>query len=124
MSASEPPGPEELADEFPISAMEAQLIADSMTPFQDLTGVGSSFGSAMENAPGPGPKFVGSTLKIISMQVDLASQSVETFARAIDFYVTAQGGALEEAFPPPDVLADQLAGDTQPLFEAVGREAP
>ncbi len=108
MSASPPPTPDELAERFPISAMEAQAIADAMTPLQNFTNVGSSVGNTLEDVPGPGPKLVGAILRDISTQVNLASQSFETIARAIDFYATAQGGAFEELFPPPQELAAQL----------------
>lgn len=117
MSASpgDGPGAAELADRFPISPMEAQMIADAMTPIQDLTGVGSSVGSVMESAPGAGPPFVGSVLKTVSVQVNLASQSAETLARAIDFYVTSQTGSAEELFPPPAQMAEQIRQDAEPL---------
>lgn len=110
-----PPTPDELAARFPISATEAQIIADAMSPLQDLTGIGSSVGDAMENAPGAGPPFVGSVLKTIALQVNLASQSAETIARAIDFYLTAQGEAAEELFPPPEVIAEQLEENARVL---------
>lgn len=113
MGASEPPTPDELANEFPITADEAQLIADAMSPLQDIASAGGSVGSAFENAPGVGPQLAGSALNTLATQVDLVSNSAETVARAIDFYVTAQGGAMEELFPPPDQIAAQLDQDAQ-----------
>lgn len=112
---STPPGADDIADQFALTAAEAQIITDAMTPLQDLTSVGDSVGVAMENLPGSGPPFVGSALQSISMQADLAAQSAETFARAIDFYVSAQGGAMEELFPPPDQIATELERNAEPL---------
>jgi hypothetical protein len=117
-----PPTPEEMAAQFPIRPEEAQAIADAMTPLQDLTGVGDSFGGALQNVPGPGPKLVGSVLKNISIQVNLASQSAEAVAHAIDFYVQSQAGALEDLFPPPDVMAQQFEGDVESFGTAFRRE--
>lgn len=121
MSASGPPTPEELALELGISPMEAQQIADAMTPLQDLTGVGSSVGSALTNTPGAGPRLVGTLLQNIAHQVNLASTSVETVARAMEFYIEAQGESLEALFPPPGELATQAGEDAQPLIEAIDR---
>lgn len=121
MSAAGPPSPEELAMELGITPMEAQRIADAMTPLQDLTGVGSSVGSALSNTPGAGPRLVGTLMENISQQVDLASTSVETLARAMEFYIEAQGESLEALFPPPGELAAQAGEDAQPLIEAIDR---
>lgn len=118
MSAQEPPTPEEMAAELPITAEEAESIADAMTPLQNLTDVGSSAGNVMEDLPGPGPKLAGTVLRNVSTQVNLASQSAELVARSIDFYVTAQGGAIEDLFPPPAALAMQLEQDFQTVSEA------
>lgn len=115
MSANEPPTPDDVAANTPISAAEAQMIADAMTPVQDIAGVGSSFGSAFENAPGVGPQLVGSVLQTIALQVDLASNSAEAVARGIDFYITAQTGTMEELFPPPEQLAEQLRDEAMLL---------
>lgn len=101
-----------MAEQFPISATEAQLISDAMTPIQNLTGVGSSVGNALEDVPGAGPALVGSVLQNVATQVELASQSAEMVANIIDFYVKAQGGAVEELFPPPDVLAKDIRQQT------------
>lgn len=117
MSASEPPGPDELADRFPITAVEAQAIADAMSPVQDIASAGASIGAAFENAPGAGPKLVGTVLQNVATHVDLVSNNAETVARAIDFYVTAQGGAVEDLFPPPDRIAQQLEDDAAPLVD-------
>jgi len=111
MSTNEPPSAGDLSDRFPITALEAQAIADAMAPVQDIASASASVGSAFENAPGAGPPLVGAVLTTISQQVDMVSQSAEVIARAIDFYITAQGGQMEELFPPPDVLAEQLRGD-------------
>lgn len=109
-----------MADEFPLTAEEAQLIADAMTPLQNFTDIGSSVGNTLEEMPGSGNRLVGSVLRNISTQVNLASQSVEVLARAIDFYVTAQAGALEDLFPPPDVLAAELEQTSEPVFDLIG----
>jgi hypothetical protein len=110
---STPPTAADLEQRFPLSAVEAQAIADAMTPLQNLTGVGGSFGNAMEDLPGPGPKLAGTVLRTVSTQVNLASQSAEVVARAIDFYVTAQGGAVEDLFPPPQEMVTQLERDVE-----------
>jgi hypothetical protein len=115
MSAGQPPSPDELADQFPITPDEAQSIADAMSPLQDLAGAGGSFGSALENAPGAGPQLVGTILQNIAAQVNLASNSAEAAARAIDFYVTAQSSAFDELFPPPNQIAAQLEQDAEAL---------
>jgi hypothetical protein len=123
MSAS-PPTPEDLQRRFPITSAEAQAIADAMSPLQNITGVGDSFGGALEDLPGAGPKLAGTVLRNISTQVNLASQSAETLARAIDFYVTAQGGAMEDLFPPPDQIAAQLEQDVETFGDLFRNEPP
>ena len=115
MSANEAPTPDELADEFPIAPEEAQAIADAMSPLQRIAGAGGSFGGALEDVPGAGPQLVGTVLQNISAQVNLASNSAEAAARAIDFYVAAQSGAMEELFPPPQQIAEQLERDAETL---------
>jgi hypothetical protein len=121
MPPSGPPTPDELQQQFPISPEEAQAIATAMTPLQDITGVGSSLGSAMEGLPGTGPAFAGTVLQTIAAQVNLTSQSAEAVARALQFYVQAQEESFEAAFPPPDVIAEQLQRTVEPLAEGVGQ---
>lgn len=111
---------EEIANGLPITPEEAQIIADSLRPVQDLTGVGSSIGSAMEQAPGSGPKLLGAFLQHGAAQAQLMSVSVETIARAISFYIDAQTQTAEELFPPPEVLAKQIKGDIEPVGEFAG----
>lgn len=124
MSASDGPTPEELAERFPISPEEAQAIADAMTPLQNLTDSGASLGNVMEDLPGSGPKLMGTVLRNISTQVNLASQNAEVLARAIDFYVTSQTEGFEELFPPPQVLADQLRQQGETITEAFDQFRP
>lgn len=119
MSAQGPPTPEEMAAQFPITAEEAQAISDAMTPVQNVLQAGDNVGNMLEGMPGEGPKLVGTVLQSVSAQANLASQSAEMLARAIDFYVTAQGGAIEELFPPPQELAAQLRAQTEPLTTAL-----
>lgn len=107
-----------MADNLPISPEEAQMIADVLRPAEDLMGVGSSLGAAMEQAPGSGPKLMGAVLQHGAAQAQLASVSVETLARAIRFYVDAQTQAAEDLFPPPHVLAEQIKNDVDPLSDA------
>lgn len=121
MSAAQPPPPEELQQEFPFSAEEAQAFAEAMGPVQDLLEVGASFGDALEAAPGPGNKLAGALLQQMAAQADLASVSIETIVRAMNFYIEAQVGTFEDLFPPPDVLAEQLQSDVEPLARAVER---
>lgn len=123
-SVTAPPGPQEIADNFPISPDEAQIITDALAPVQSLTGVGSSFGSAMESVPGRGPPLLGSALKTIALQVNLAAESTQTFARAIDFYLTAQSGTADDLFPPPEQIADQLERQGQPLMDLFEQGPP
>lgn len=118
MSASEPPTPDEIAAQFPVTPDEAAEIADALAPLQRFTGVGDSVGAAMEQFPGPGNRLVGSVLRNVAMQVNMAAQSVELVARIIDFYVTAQGGALEDLFPPPHVIAEDLQTQVRPATQA------
>lgn len=118
MSASEPPTPDEIASEFPISPAEAEQIANAMSPLQRFTGIGDSVGATMEQFPGPGNRLVGAVLRNVSMQVNIAAQSVEMVARIIDFYVTAQGGAIEDLFPPPHVIAQDLQAQMEPASRA------
>lgn len=119
MSASGPPTPQELSDRLGIRPEQAQQIADAMGPVQDLAGVGSSLGSAMEGAPGAGPRLIGALLQNIATQVNFASTSAETVARAFEFYVEAQVGSLETLFPPPEKVAEQVSDDAMPLVEAI-----
>ena len=122
MSASEAPSPGDIANEFPISPDEAQVIADAMSPLQDLAGAGGAIGSAMEGIPGPGPKLVGIVLQNLATHADLASVSVETLAHAMTFYVESQTKGLEMLFPPPHVAAEQFGNDIQPLAKALERQ--
>lgn len=124
MSAADGPTPDELAEQFPITAEEAQAIADAMTPLQNFMGVGDSLGNSLEDLPGPGPKLVGTVLQNISSQVNLASQNAEVLARAIDFYVTTQADGLEAAFPPPHEIAEQLRQQGETITEAIEQFGP
>lgn len=117
MSASEPPTPDELAREFPLTPEQADAFADAMTPVQDITGVGSSIGSALENAPGAGLPFLGTLLQQASAQADLASVSAETLARALEFYIASQTQTAEELFPPPEQLVAEAQRDAEPVFD-------
>lgn len=119
MSAREPPDPDELVEQFPLSPEEAQAIADAMSPLQNATGVGDSVGNVLEDIPGPGPKLVGSVMRQVSTQVNLASQSAEVLARAITFYAEAQTGSVQNLFPPPYVLADQIQQDIDPAADFI-----
>jgi hypothetical protein len=117
MSASNEPTAEDLQGEFPISAEEAQAIADAMDPIQNIAGMGSALGSGLEEAPGSGTSLVGSLLKNMATQADLASVSAETLARAITFYLDAQHESVEMLFPPPHVALQQFGEDIEPLVE-------
>lgn len=121
MSASGPPTPDEIAEATGIDPMEAQAIADSMEPLQNLTGVGGSVGSALSDAPGAGPRLVGVMLESMAQQVNLASTSAEAVARAVEFYIEAQTGTLEDLFPPPGEVADKAGQDAEPLVDAIAR---
>lgn len=121
MSARGPPTPEELVEATGIGPAEAQAIADSMQPLQDITGIGSSIGSAMAGTDAAGLRLFGTVLEALSQQVDLASTSVESLARAMEFYIEAQTASFEELFPPPSALAEQVSDDAQPLVEALAR---
>lgn len=115
MSASSDPSPGELAERFPISPLEAQAIADAMDPLQDVAGVGSSFGSALENTPGAGPQLVGVVLQNMAFQINTLSTGAETLARAITFYIEAHSKGPDEVFPPPHEAVKQLQTDLEPL---------
>lgn len=117
MSASEPPGPEALVEEFPITPEEAVAIAEAMGPIQNITGSAGSMGKTLNRAPGVGPKFAGAVLQNISAQVNLASTSFETLARAMQFYIESQSGAAGDLFPPPEVVAAQAEEDIDPLVK-------
>jgi len=120
MSASEPPTPDDIASEFPVSPDEAIQIADALAPIQRLTGVGDSVGATLEEVPGPGNRLAGTLLRNAALQVGMVSQSAELAARIIDFYITAQGGAVEDLFPPPQEVLKGVRGDFEPatnLFE-------
>lgn len=124
MSAREPATPEELVNEFPITAEEAQAIADAMTPVQNFSDVGASLGNTFEEVPASGPRFLGVILRNLSTQVNLASQNAEVIARAIDFYVTTQTESLEAAFPPPEEIARIIREDFRPLRELASEQFP
>lgn len=119
MSASDAPSPDEVADRFPVTPDEAQVIADAVSPFQDIAGSGAAIGSAIESAPGPGPKLLGTLLQNLATHVDLASVSAETLARALAFYVDAQAGSFETLFPPPHEAIVQFSDDIAPLTDAI-----
>ena len=121
MSAAGPPGIEEIIDQTGLDPMEARAIANAMQPLQDVTGVGSSVGSALSEAPGAGPRLIGIVLESIAQQVNMASTSAEALARGVEFYFEAQTGSLETLFPPPSVVADQVNDQTKPLVDALAR---
>lgn len=116
------PSPAELEQQLGITAQEAQIVADAMTPVQKLAGAGSGIGSALDNAPGAGPRLVGAMLENIAMHVELTASNVETLARALDFYIQAHGEGVRETFPPPHALMQQVSEDVEPLVEALFRE--
>lgn len=121
MSAAESPDPQMFIEELGIGPGEAQMIADGMTPLQDFTGVGSALGKAMTGIDAPGPKFLGTVLEQMAINVNLLSTSLETFARGLELYVESQSAVFEEVFPPPDRIADQVGDDVMPLVEAIDR---
>lgn len=121
MSAEGPPTPEEIVEATGIGPMEAQALANAMQPVQDITGVGGSLGSAMAGTDAAGLRLTGTVLETLSQQVDLASTSVESLARAMEFYIEAQTASFEELFPPPSTLAEQVSDDAMPLVEAIDR---
>lgn len=123
MSAQQPPTPDELVEQLGLTPEEAQAVADAMTPLQDITGVGASVGSALEGAPGAGPQLIGTVLQNIANQVNLASTSVESVARAFEFYIEAQNKSIEQLFPPPSKIAENVSEDVMPLVEAIDRLA-
>jgi hypothetical protein len=117
MSASGEPSAEDFQQEFPITPEEAQAIADAMDPIQNVATMGSALGSGLEEAPGAGTSLVGSVLKNMSTQADLASVSAETLARAITFYIEAQQESIDTLFPPPHVAVQRFGEDIEPLAE-------
>lgn len=119
MSAAEPPSPTEIEQEFPITADQAQIIADGLSPLQDITDAGASIGQSAEAIPGPGPKLVGVVLQNLSTHVELASVSVETLARVMEFYVEAQAGSFQDLFPPPQVAIEQFGRDFDPVVQSL-----
>lgn len=127
MSAGPGSGPfgsfDDVANEFPITPDEAERIADALGPAQQVAGIGSDVGSVMSEAPGAGPQLVGSLLQTLSVQLDLASVSIETLARAVQFYFATQQETAAQLFPPPSEFAAQAQRDFAPLVELV-REGP
>jgi hypothetical protein len=123
MSASGGPTADDLQQEFPISSEEAQAIADAMDPIQNIATMGSALGSGLEQAPGSGTSLAGAVLQNMSTQVDLASVSAETLARAITFYIEAQQESIETLFPPPHVAVQQFGEDMEPLVELLSEPA-
>jgi hypothetical protein len=119
MSVSGEPTADDLAAQFPLSAAEAQAIADAMTPFQNIIDVGASGGKVLEDLPGPGLPLAGTMLQHLAAQANLVSVSLETLARALTFYVEAQSKGLAELFPPPHELAAQVERDIQPVSDAL-----
>lgn len=117
MSASQDPDVTALADEFPISPDEAEIIAEAITPLQNVTGSAAEVGKALDDAPGPGPQLAGALLQNVAAQVNLASTSFETLARAMKFYAKSQTGAVGDMFPPPEVAVEQAQQDVEPLMK-------
>lgn len=118
MSATEPASPDDLVEVFGITATEAQAIADAFAPVSSVSGAVAGVGSAMEDAPGSGPRLVGVSVQNVATQVELFTSSVEVLARAIEFYVESQQSGVAEAFPPPHEVAGQFRRDLEPLREA------
>lgn len=123
MSTSGPPTPDEIVEATGVGPDEARAIASAMQPLQDITGIGSSIGSAASQTDAAGMRFVGTALEALSQQVSLASTSAESLARAMEFYVEAQTASFEELFPPPAKLAEQVSDDAMPLVQAIDRLA-
>lgn len=124
MSANEPPSPAELEAQLPLSAAEAQAIADAMDPLQNLASVGDALGSGLEEAPGTGTSLLGAIFQHTSAQLDMASISAETLARAIQFYIEAQTQGFETLFPPPHMAVQQFSEDIAPLAEMLEEGPP
>jgi hypothetical protein len=125
MSVSGEPTPDELVTRFGITPAEANAVAEAFAPVQTISGAAAGVGSAMEGAPGTGPKFLGALVQNFATQVELISSSAETIARAIEFYILAQRNGISELFPPPSMVAGQLADDLEPLIElALVRDTP
>ena len=61
MSASEPASAfqtfDDVASRFPVTAAEAQTIAEALDPIQTMAGAGSDLGSVLSEAPGEGPAW-------------------------------------------------------------------
>lgn len=108
---------DDVANEFPLTPDEAERIADALGPAQQVAGIGSDVGAVIADSPGAGPQFVGSLLQTLSVQLDLAAVSVETLARAAQFYLATQQEAASQVFPPPSEFAAQARRDFEPLVE-------
>jgi len=117
MSAAPDPEAQELVNRFGVTPDEARAIADAFAPLSNITGAIGDIGSAAENLPGTGPKFLGSLVQNFATQVELISSSAETIARAIEFYVLVQQNGVAELFPAPGMVAGQLAEDLGPVLE-------
>ena len=124
MSAAEPPDPVELERELPVSAVEAEALAEALNPLQDLSAAGASFGSAVSNLDAPGPKLLGTVLQNASTHVELMSISLETIAEAVNFYVQSQTQGAGDLFPPPHVALQQVQDDFEPLRQSIENGGP
>lgn len=113
----------DVANEFPFSPNEAEQIAEALGPAQRVAGIGADVGGVMSDGPGAGPQLVGALLKSLSVHLDLAAVSVETLARAAQFYFATQQEAASGLFPPPSEFVSQAQRDFEPLIELLREQS-
>lgn len=119
MSTVEPIGPTALEQNLGVTAQEAQIIADALEPIEKFGSAASGVGSALQDAPGAGPRLVGVMLENMATAIQFTTLNMQTFTRAVEFYVETQTKGLQEVFPPPSEVKRQVDADLEPLVEAL-----
>jgi hypothetical protein len=119
MATVEPPDPTLLEQRLGITSAEARIIAEAMGPIQKIASAGDGIGSALQESPGAGPRFVGVMLQNMATTIRFTALNLETFATAVEFYIEAQTEGLQELFPPPGEVYKQVNDDLKPLADAL-----
>lgn len=119
MSASGPPTPDEIAQQFDLTPQEADAVANALAPLNQLTSLGEEFGNSLATFDSVGPQLLGVVLQNLSKQVDLAASNTQMIARALQFYIERQQGAATNLVPPPEEAAAQFGEDMRPLVDAI-----
>lgn len=106
----------------PIDPETAEAIGELIDPLQSATGIGASVGAAIEDAPYPPVRLLGSLLQLNAATMNTALTAAETVPNALAVAAETQEKGAEALLPPPpDQVVSDIREQTAALREAQRR---